>query len=358
VKWVLVSEGGGGESRAALAAVRALASSGYRAAVTVTGPLSLAAASRYCSRRVPTPSVHDDPAGYAAAVRAELVRGDYLDVLCASDAALLALERPVGTLLDKELTGQRARDAGFEVPPTRVFGSRAELLRAAQELLYPVVVKPAVKEFLAQRVDDPDELAVAVPPSHDTRLLVQPFLADPLRGVVGVVWEGEIVQAAHLRYLRVWPQPCGTVSAAETTAPDEDVEASLLQLLEGYSGLFHVDLAGDHLLDVNPRVHATLPLAQAGGVNLVRAHCDLTRGRAVPHGRARPGVRYRWSEGDLRSLVRQRRCGDLGLLDLSRAARPHRGTVHSVFALDDPGPALMRARYMMRRLQRRDPIPW
>jgi predicted ATP-grasp superfamily ATP-dependent carboligase len=173
-----------------------------------------------------------------------------------------------------------------------------------------------------------------------------------------VIWDGEIVQAAHLRYLRVWPQHCGTVSAAETTAPDEDVEASLRQVLAGYSGLFHVDLAGDHLLDVNPRVHAALPVAQAGGVNLVRAHCDLTRGCPVPHGRARAGVRYRWLEGDLRSIVRQRRRGDLGLLDLLRAVGPRRDTVHSVFALDDPGPALMRARYIIRRLQRREPIPW
>jgi predicted ATP-grasp superfamily ATP-dependent carboligase len=358
VRWVLVSEGGGGESRAALAAVRALTTSGYRAAVTVTGPLSLAAASRYCARRVPTPSVHDDPAGYAAAVRAELARGDYLDVLCSSDAALLALERPVGTLLDKELTGQRATGAGFEVPPTRVFGSRAELLRASQELVYPIVVKPAVKEFLAQRVDDPDELTVAVPSSHDTRLLVQPFLSDPLRGVVGVMRDGEIVQAAHLRYVRVWPEPCGTVSAAVTTAPDEGVEASLMHLLEGYSGLFHVDLAGEHLLDVNPRVHAALPVAQAAGVNLVRTHCDLLLGRSVPRGRARPGVRYRWLEGDLRSLVRQRRRGDIGLLDLVLATRPRRKTVHSVFAPGDPGPSVMRARYMIRRLQRREPIPW
>ena len=41
--WVLISEGGSGESRAAVAAVRALATEGYKPAVTVSGGLSLAA---------------------------------------------------------------------------------------------------------------------------------------------------------------------------------------------------------------------------------------------------------------------------------------------------------------------------
>jgi hypothetical protein len=55
--WVLVSEGGYGASRAAVAAVRALAGAGYRAAVTETNGRSLAGASRACARRVTVPRV-------------------------------------------------------------------------------------------------------------------------------------------------------------------------------------------------------------------------------------------------------------------------------------------------------------
>jgi predicted ATP-grasp superfamily ATP-dependent carboligase len=356
--WVLISEGGGGESRAALAAVRSLAAAGYQTAVTVSGPLSLAAASRHTSRRVPAPSVHDDPEGYAAAVRAELARREYLDVLCASDAALIALDRPVGTLLDKEVTGRLAREGGLDVPTTRVFATRAELLEAGDELDYPVVVKPAVKWFMAARVDAAHELAEAVPAGHDTRLLVQPWLTDDLRGVVGLCWEGRIILAAHLRYERVWPYPCGTVSAAETVAADRDLERSLERLLGDYQGLFHVDLAGTNLLDVNPRLHAATPLALAGGINLPAAYCDLLQGRTVREERARPGLRYRWEEGDLRSLIRQRRQGDLSLSELWEGARPRRKTVHSVVSIADPGPTLERGRYLMRRLRRSDPISW
>jgi predicted ATP-grasp superfamily ATP-dependent carboligase len=358
MSWVLISEGGGGESRAALAAVRSLAAAGYQTAVTVSGPLSLAAASRHTTRRVPAPSVHDDPEGYAAAVRAELAHGDYLDVLCASDAALLALDRPVRTLLDKEVTGRLAREAGLDVPTTRVFATRAELLAAGDELDYPVVVKPAIKWFMAARVDHAQELPEAVPAGHDTRMLVQPWLTENLRGVIGLCWEGRILQAAHLRYERVWPYPCGTVSAAETTAPDRDLEASLEGVLGGYKGLFHVDLAGTHLLDVNPRLHAATPLALASGVNLPAAYCDLLQGRTVREARARPGLRYRWEEGDLRSLIRQSRQGDLSLSEFWEGMRPRRQTVHSVVSISDPRPTWERGRYLVRRLRRSDSISW
>ena len=47
-EWVLVTEGGDGQSRAAVAAVRALAADGYRPAVTEYDGLSLAGASRHC----------------------------------------------------------------------------------------------------------------------------------------------------------------------------------------------------------------------------------------------------------------------------------------------------------------------
>lgn len=355
---LLISEGGSGESRAALAAVRALAAAGYRTAVTVDGPLSLAGASRHTSRRIPVPSVHTDPEGYATAVRAELDGGDYLDVLCASDAALLALERPVGTLLDKEVTGRAARAAGLEVPTTRVFETREELLAARDELPYPIAVKPAIKWFMAAKVERAGDLEHAVPAEHETRMLVQPWLTEGLRGVVGLVDDGRILQAAHLRYERVWPYPCGTVSAAETTVVDDELETALSRLLAGYRGPFHVDLAGDHLLDVNPRLHAATPLALAGGVNLPAAYADLLAGRHVPRRRVRPGLRYRWEEGDLRSLIRQRREGELTLPELWDGLRPRPRTVHSVLALDDPGPTVERGRYLARRLRRSEPIRW
>lgn len=345
--WVLVS--GPDQSRAALAAVRALAHAGYRPAVTVTGRASLAAASRFCRRRVPVPSVDTDAPGYAAAVRAVLAGGEYLTVLPGNDAASIALERPEARFMDKLHMARIAAEVGLSVPPSHVFDSYAELLAAAQELPYPIIVKPDVKRFLAQRADKPEHLARV--PDGPGRLIVQPFLGDEMHGVLGLAWQGGLVAVVQFRYLRIWPLPAGTVAAAVTIDPDRDLEGRFARLLAGHDGLFHADLAGPYLLDLNPRIHATLPLAAAAGADLVAAYCELLEGGSPRAVRGRPGVRFRWLEGDLRSLIRGVRQGRLPVGEALRAARPRRGTVYSLESLGDPGPSLERFRFMRRELE-------
>ena len=157
-EWVLVTEGGDGQSRAAVAAVRALAADGYRPAVTEYNGLSLAGASRHCARRVPVPLGEVDAEGYATAVRAELASRPYLAVFPNTDAALVALDAPVQHLINKESSARLAVAAGLPVPSSRVFDSAEELLGAAGELEYPVVVKPVVKRYAAARVESAHEL--------------------------------------------------------------------------------------------------------------------------------------------------------------------------------------------------------
>ena len=352
--WVLISEGGGGQSRAAVAAVRALAAGGYRAAVTVSEARSLAAASRSCARRVSVPSAEKDPAGYAAALRAELTANRYLTVLAASDAALIALQAPVQHLLNKVTCAAKASAAGIAVPATETFASREELLAAKDRLPYPVVLKPDVKRYRAARVDSPAELGGAVP--GPGTVMVQPYLRDRLHAVVGVVWNRHLVAAVHLQYLRVWPAPCGTVASAETTSSDPALAERLVRLLDGHNGLFHAEFAGPYLLDLNPRVHASLPVAIAAGADLVSIYCDLLRGIAVPTVRGRPGMFFRWVEGDIRSLLWARRNGQLSTLAALAALRPRPGAVHSFGSLRDPGPMLARLSYAVERL-RRGPAP-
>jgi hypothetical protein len=347
--WVLISEGAGGESRAAVAAVRALARRGYRPTVTETGARSLAGASRWCARQVTVPAVVGDGTAYAEAVRAELATRGYITSFITTDAALLALDAPVRDLLDKAKCAELARAAGLEPPPTEVFESGEALLSAAGRLAYPVVVKPALKLSSAHVVDAASALEAAVP-DHVGRVLVQPVIKAPFHGLSGLAYQGRLVATVHTRYLRLWPQPCGTVAAAETTPPDLDLEARVASLLRDYDGPFHLDFVGRYLLDVNPRIHATLPLAVRGGANLVAMYCDLLQGRSVPTVRVAPGLAFRWIEGDLRSLWWNARRGETPSKTLA-ALVPRRGTVHSFATLGDPGPALVRVGYMLRRLR-------
>jgi hypothetical protein len=336
--WALVTAGS--RRRASLAAVRALAAAGYRAAVTVSGP-SLAASSRYCDRTVEVPPVTD--AGYAPAVRAELERNSYVAVYPASDPALLALDGPGTHLMDKLTLAELARGAELEMPPSQLFDTPEDLLAAGDSLQYPVVVKPNIRRYFPRRVDSPSGLAAVV--GRTGPVLVQPYLHDALCEVSGVMWGGRLVAASHHRCLRVWPVDCGTVTAAETVAPDAELEARLEKLLEGYSGVFQAQLMGPYLLDVNPMVHTSMPLALAGGVNLVGVHCDLVRGIDVTPVRARPGEFYRWLEGDWRSIVAAFRKRRNSATQTARALMPRRGAVHSTESVRDPGPLLARVWY-------------
>lgn len=337
---MLITDGGDGQARSSLAAVRALAAGGYRPAVTVSSRWSLAASSRHCARRVAVPPVAD--AGYAAAVRRESQAHSYLTVLAASDAALLALGAPVRSLVDKTELAERASLAGLSLPPTRVFGTAEELL-GADDLEFPSVLKPAISTFPARLVTSRGELATD--DLEEGPFLVQPYLADNLRAAAGVVWESRLVGMVHQRYLRTWPGDCGTACAAQTVEPDHHLEELLLGLLDGYQGIFQAQLAGDRLLDLNPRVYGSLPLAVAAGANLPALYCDLLAGKEVEAVRARPGVFYRWLEGDLRHVAWAVRSGRMGTGSALRALRPRTATAHSTEWLTDPMPMVARLRH-------------
>lgn len=345
-RWVLVTDGGGGDDRAAVGAVRALARAGYLPAVARSDRDALAAVSRACRRVVDVPAV--DSPGYRRAVEDELARHAYLTVLPSHDRAMFALESPGLDLLDKGRLAEGARAAGLQVPEGEPFDSGRDVLAAAGRLAYPVVVKPRVRRgdlhrHGAYRAEGPSQLVEDPGP-----VLVQPYIPDPLRAVGGVMHEGVLVAAVHQRYLRTWRPDAGEASAAVTVAPDRELEERLVTMLEGYEGIFQAQFAGSHLLDVNPRVYGSLPLAVAAGVNLAAVWCDLLRGVPVPRVRARPGVRYRWIEGDLRHVWAAVRAGRMRLGEALAALRPHRATAHSTFTFSDPRPWLLRLRHRLR----------
>ena len=344
--WVLLTEGRSGRSRATLAATRALAKAGYRPAVTVSGRRSLAASSAACMRRIEVP-VAGTP-GYREAIEAELARTEYLTVIPSSDPALLALEAPGASLLDKTSWPDAARAAGLHTPPTLRFASRSEM--HAANVAYPCVVKPTTKRFLATMVNGSGDLS-RIP--DDGPLLVQPFVTERMRAVCGLMWEGRLVGAVHQRYERVWPFPCGTVSAATTTEPDRELEERITTFLGDHTGLFHLEFAGDYLLDVNPRVHALMQLGAAAGCDLVVMYCDLLDGQDVTEQRGREGVFYRWIEGDLRSILKQARRRAVTPGQAARWLLPRRGTVHSFETLSDPRPLLEDLRFVTGNLMER-----
>ena len=347
-EWVLVTSDGP-QLRDSLVAVRALAQAGYRPAIAVSCGFSLASSSRYCLRRIDIPH-HADP-GYVPAIQEELKRLPYLTVLPASEVALLALGVSVPELVDKAKVEELGRAVGIPSPPGRLFSSGEELLAAANELDYPVIVKPAVHRYHASRVESPAGLAAAV--LKDGALMVQPYLNHGLHAVSGVLWRGRLVAAVHERWFRIWRFHSGVATAAETVEPDAELEDRLTRLMAGYDGYFHAQFAGPYLLDINLRVHTSHPLAVAAGANLVGIYCDLLRGEDVPTVRGRPGVFFRWIEGDVRHVAKAVRLRSMGPREAFAALRPRRGTVHGTESLWDPGPMLSRLGYLGRAVAAR-----
>jgi hypothetical protein len=333
-----------GQSRVSLATVRALAAAGYRTAVTVSSPNSLAAASRFCHRRVTVPAIRDG--GYAEAVRSELAQGRYLGVLPTSDSALLELHVPVAHLLDKVRLARWAERAGVSSPPTEVFEAVDSLLAARSRLDYPVVVKRAAGKPV-RRANRPEDLRQWA--GKPGPFLVQPYLDEPIQAVAGVMWRGSPAALAHHRTLRKWPPEAGRTSAAVTVDPDRDLEEQTCALLSGYDGIFHVQFCGGYLLDVNTRPYGTLMLTVAAGVNPVGIYAELLRGGRRPLARARPGAFYRWAEADVRYAAWALRRGRIGARQFARILLPRPFAAPGGAAWwKDPAPVLPRLRYGMR----------
>jgi len=331
--WVLVSDDEDGGTRDCVVAIRSLAHAGYNVAVTTRSSRPLL--SRYVGRRV-----HAGDADIADVILDEMRRGDYAAFIPASENVVLSLEPQVAELLHKASLSRRARKAGLRVPEERVFAAPADLIRAAPTLEFPVVVKPSVRTFKAFRADDPSQLKTL--PRGSGEIIVQPFLDGAMSAVAGVMWDMEVHSCSFERWERIWPLDCGLAAWAVTVPPSEPLVQALSSLMAGYSGLFVAQFVDGHLIDLNLRVHSSLPLAVKAGVNLVAIYADLARGLSSRQTRAEPGHTFRWISGDLKGASAALRSGATPVLDAAKTLMPVRGTTHSMFSWRDPLPMLAR----------------
>lgn len=342
---ILVTDGGNGGARSTLAAVRALAAADYRTLVTVSSRMSLAAASRYRYATVVTPRA-EDPA-YAGIVEDAAKANRAACILPASDVALLALGEPVRGLVNKVDLARRARQIGIPMPESERIESDSELFARAKDFPYPIILKPEISGPPTIRIANERELEgiqLACP------VVVQPYVEGDMEAVAGVIRDGALIAAVHQKNIRTWPMDCGTSCFAVTVREDLEREAMLTELLGDYNGIFQLQFLDGMLLDVNPRVYGSLPLAVASGVNLAALHVEsiLQRLESKDILRGRVGVSYRWLDGDLRHvgslLLRGRFSAGLA------AAIPRIRTVHSIWSLADPLPSLVRARMMLSKV--------
>ncbi len=368
---VLITDG---EERAALAACRALRSTGYAVDSVAFGGPAAVHWSRSCSRRLWAPDPRADRAAFADSLSELLARRRYDLLLPASDAALLAISEDrdrLSQLVTIGLPGQEAvlrclsKIAALEgsgatllaAPRTEVCRTFDETREAANEIGFPLLVKPhmsarpegmGLRERSSRRVSSESELAAATE-DFGMPVLVQRCLRGPVHSLGGVITDQGLVAAAYSRYVRTWPPEAGNVSCSVSLALPAKLREAAATFLDrlGWRGIFELELmerpdGNLGLIDLNPRVYGSLELAVHAGASLPAIWCDsLLEDPVVSELRdARAGVWYRWEDADVRYALRRLRSG--GLRDVAPVLRPRRGTAHALFRLSDPGPLFAR----------------
>ena len=379
------------EERAVLAACRGLASAGYRVSAVARYSPAATHWSRSCSERFLAPDPRDSVQAFIARLEQLLDGGGYVALIPGSDGSLLAISEhrdrleqstrlglppreAVRKSTDKRQLHRVAASVGLPPPPSRSCAGHSDGAAAAAEFGYPIVVKPASsfsnagKGLRQQRVtvvENEAALPGALRP-YAPPFIVQRFEHARFLSCAGVIADGRLLALTTSRVPRLWPPIAGMHTFSETvTVPDglaARVRALLCEL--GWQGIFQIQMleradGGFSVIDLNPRVFASMTLDHRAGANLAAIWCEwLLGGRPIPV-TATPGFRYRWEEGELCHFVWQLRRGRL------RAAAsvllPHRRVAHAWFRVTDPAPLLARAlrlplKHVERTLRRDAPL--
>jgi carbamoyl-phosphate synthase large subunit len=196
---------------------------------------------------------------------------------------------------DRERFGALLDRLGIRCPAWRTAADAAAAVAAAEEIGYPVLVRPSyVLGGRAMRVCySADEVGAAMAGAQGTVLLDR-FLEHALELDVDALCDGEqtyvaaVMQHVEEAGIHSGDSACVLPAPSLSRAEDERVRGLVAELGRalGVVGLLNVQLAiadGElYVLEVNPRASRTVPFAsKATGVNLVAAACRLAAGATL-----------------------------------------------------------------------------
>ena len=360
------------EERAALGACRGLTHAGYRVCAVAHRRSAATHWSRSCAERVVLPDPRRSVDGFVHALGELLRGGRYSALIPGSEASLLAVSEhrerlepstrlglpsreAVRRSVDKLRLAESAREAGLASPPSRACTDLEEASAAASELGYPVVLKPAqsfgrVNGAFRQRgvaiAGDYEALERGVS-ELGTPFIVQRFERARFLSCTGVFADGRLLALTTSRVLRLWPPVAGMHTYSETVRAPQGLADRVRELLAaiGWQGIFQLqmlELPDGRLsvIDLNPRVFASIALDISAGANLGAVWCDWLLGRDPLPVVGQPARRYRWEEGELCHFAWQLR--HRRLRAAVAAVLPHRRVAHSWFRVTAPGPLVAR----------------
>jgi len=196
---------------------------------------------------------------------------------------------------DRERFGSLADELGVRCPPWATVSGAEEALAAAEEIGYPVLVRPSyVLGGRAMRVCYDDHQLEAAMAAVRGPVLLDRFVEHAIELDVDALCDGEevyigaVMQHVEEAGVHSGDSACVLPAPSLTLAAALEVEHIVKRLgpALGVVGLLNVQLAiADatvYVLEANPRASRTVPFAsKAIGVNLVDAACRLATGQKL-----------------------------------------------------------------------------
>ncbi|MGB5760785.1 MAG: ATP-grasp domain-containing protein [Acidimicrobiales bacterium] len=324
-----------------LTVVRSLGRGGWRVVATHGQDRPRWSISRHADVWLTVPSAERAPARFAARIAAIAADQEIDLILATTDKSIypidanramfepgstLALPKPeaLRTARDKDRTTRLAATLGIPTPRSQVADDAESTLRAADEIGWPVVVKPISSHapdaggaittrsvFHARNVQEL-EAAIGSDRLGGFPVQVQQQVDGPGVGVELLVWQGETIASFQHRRLHEVPLSGGMSSYRVAERPDPillDHSERILTAL-GWDGLAMVEFKqgreGPVLLEINGRVWGSIALPVRAGVDfpLLLAERYIGPGRLPPAANhLREGVACRNLELELRWLA-------------------------------------------------------
>ncbi len=272
---------------------------------------------------------------------------------------------------DKRMMYQLGEQLGIDQPRTSFPGLGQGL--NSGEFRFPVILKPAIRSVLnplaldkAWRIDDRSMLikryAEACGFMSPDLLMVQELIpgeGESQYSYAALCMEGRPLASLVAVRVRQFPMDFGRFSTFVETVDEPAVEEAATKVIQaiGFTGLVEVEFKRDprdgryKLLDINPRVWGWHSMCAAAGVDFPYLLLQMMEGQPLPSLRARTGVRWARMGFDFTVAMSEICKGNLSIFEYVKRLRPPLET--SIFALDDPLPALCEPFALARLLWRR-----
>ena len=356
-----------GWCRTAYAALRSLTTKGVQVHMGCSSKLAMCRFSRWRASFSILPSFYQDGEEYVNRVLqlcqelgATVIFPGHEDVLLFARYRYLLPHQikmaiPSASALDLAMDKLRAIEfagkVGCPVPRTIAGGSVDEIVSAAEDLGFPVVVKTRFGNSAkgVKIAHNADEAHTAVNEFISTYALqkhrfpfVQEFLGGEVVGVCCLFNRGKLVAQFGERYFRSKDGTSfGTTTFRQSWCNDKVIEygGRVLRALE-WHGVAQMDfMKGEdgtyRLVEINPRFWGALQLSIAAGVDFPWLLYNVAVGGALPDmPPAWLSCTCRWVLGDLMALLHLLRRGRLAAA--AAVLRPHPRIAHDDLFLDDP----------------------